>query len=70
MRDKTTMAMVTNRGARLEQPEPVKCSIKPECKGCTFPSHGFICWSADGSCMADRFRKKPPDPEGADVCPV
>ena len=22
-----------------------------KCKGCPYPGVGFICWSADGSCM-------------------
>ncbi len=38
--------------------EPVRCNIKPECQGCPFPGHGFICWSADGSCMRSRYRKE------------
>ena len=38
--------------------EPVQNNIKPECKGCPFPRHGFICWSSDGSCMRTRYRKE------------
>lgn len=33
---------------QYEQPQ---CTIKPECAGCPYPQHGFICWSADGSCL-------------------
>lgn len=38
--------------------EPIRCTIKPECNGCPFPRHGFICWSADGTCMRSRYRKE------------
>ena len=27
-------------------PEPV-CSRSPECDGCPYPRHGFLCWVAD-----------------------
>ena len=36
----------------------VRCNVKPECEGCPFPGHGFICWSADGSCMRTRYQRK------------
>lgn len=27
------------------------------CKGCPYPGVGFICWSADGSCMKTDVEK-------------
>lgn len=33
---------------------------REKCKGCPYPSVGFICWSTDGSCMRtdmDRISK-------------
>lgn len=38
------------------QPDRVHCRIKPECEGCPFPGHGFICWSADGSCLRTNMK--------------
>lgn len=35
-------------------PEKVRCTFKPECKGCPYPRHGFICYnSRDGTCLKD-----------------
>ena len=31
-------------------PAPV-CSRSPECDGCPYPRHGFLCWGADGTCL-------------------
>jgi hypothetical protein len=29
-----------------------RCGFKPECEGCQFPAHGFMCYGAkDGSCL-------------------
>ncbi len=64
-------AMTANRGVCLEPPEPVRGNIKPECEGCAFPGHGFICWSQDGTCMRDRYLKKTESAEpeeAADQC--
>ena len=33
------------------------CSISEKCKGCPFPSTGFICWGSDGECLRTRFEK-------------
>ncbi len=71
MNTRTQIAMKANRGVCLDPPEPVRCNIKPECEGCTFPGHGFICWSQDGTCMRDRYLKKPDIPvpeEAANPC--
>ena len=46
------------REAARPQAEPVCCHIKLDCDGCLFPGHGFICWSTDGSCMKQRYRKE------------
>lgn len=32
------------------EPNPV-CTRYVRCEGCVYPSHGFICWHGDGSCM-------------------
>ena len=37
-------------------PEPV-CSRSPECDGCPYPRHGFLCWGADGTCLRTRMNK-------------
>lgn len=50
-------------GIQPDPPEPVRCFVKPECAGCPLPGHGFICWSEDGSCLLDRYRKKPEPPD-------
>lgn len=58
---KAALLLLQSRGFTSEVPEqaapvPVQntptCGFKPECAGCPFPSHGFICYSErDGSCM-------------------
>ena len=45
------------REAEHPQREQVRCAVKPECEGCPFPGHGFICWSADGSCLRTNMKK-------------
>jgi hypothetical protein len=37
-------------------PAPV-CSRSPECDGCPYPRHGFLCWGADGTCLRTRMNK-------------
>ena len=37
-------------------PEPV-CSRSPDCKDCSYPRHGFLCWGADGTCLRTRMNK-------------
>lgn len=29
----------------------VQCDTKPECAGCPYPRHGFICHFSDGGCL-------------------
>ena len=29
----------------------------PECDGCPYPRHGFLCWGADGTCLRTRMNK-------------
>ena len=31
-------------GSAREPPERPVCTEKPECVGCPFPGHGFVCW--------------------------
>ena len=32
-------------------PEKPVCTDKPECAGCPYPGHGFLCGGADGHCL-------------------
>ena len=41
----------------------VKCSRGPGCEGCPYPGHGFICWSADGSCLRSNYKRKEGTPD-------
>ena len=36
---------------------PPVCTDRPECEGCPYPAHGFICRSRDGTCMKTNLRK-------------
>ena len=36
---------------------PPVCSDRPECEGCSYPAHGFICRSKDGACMKINMEK-------------
>lgn len=44
----------------------VLCTVRPECAGCAYPRHGFICHFSDGSCLKTRFDEimphHPPEP--------
>ena len=33
------------------------CTAFEKCVGCPYPSHGFVCWGADGECMRTRIKK-------------
>ena len=37
--------------------EPPVCTDRPECEGCPYPTHGFICQSKDGTCMKTTMKK-------------
>lgn len=45
------------RESERPQQEQARCTIKPECEGCPFPGHGFICWSTDGSCLRTNMKQ-------------
>lgn len=47
---------------------PVKCGARPECEGCTYPAHGFVCQFADGSCL--RYATAQDRPENAGGIPA
>ena len=36
---------------------PPVCKDRPECVGCPYPAHGFICRSKDGTCMKINMEK-------------
>ena len=36
---------------------PPVCTDRPECEGCPYPAHGFICRSKDGTCMKTNMEK-------------
>ena len=36
---------------------PPVCKDRPECEGCPYPAHGFICRSKDGTCMKVNMEK-------------
>ena len=38
-----------------ELPEEPVCTERPECKGCPFPSHGFVCWRE--RCMREKWNE-------------
>ena len=38
-------------------PEPAKCSRYERCKDCPYPSHGFICWHSETSCLRTEAEK-------------
>ena len=37
------------KGNAREPPEKPTCTEYPECEGCPYPAHGFVCWP--GNCM-------------------
>ena len=39
------------------EPKPI-CYVSNKCEGCPYPGHGFICWSADGTCLRTAMLKK------------
>jgi len=49
-------------GCSPDPSEPAVCTRYERCRSCSYPSHGFICWHTDGSCLKtnmDRiYRKK------------
>lgn len=44
------------RDAPLPYEKPA-CTRFERCKGCPYPSHGFICWREDGECMKTDVEK-------------
>ena len=42
-------------GSAREPPEKPVCTEKPECVGCPFPGHGFVCWRE--RCMREEMER-------------
>ena len=38
-------------------PEDPVCAFFEKCRGCPYPSHGFICWRSDGSCIRSEVER-------------
>lgn len=38
------------------EPNPI-CTHSPDCQGCPYPRHGFLCWGSDGSCLRSRMNE-------------
>ncbi|MDL2293801.1 hypothetical protein LJC60_04135 [Ruminococcaceae bacterium OttesenSCG-928-D13] len=48
------------------QPEKPVCFDKPECAGCAYPGHGFLCGGADGACLKTIISRR----GGLSPCPA
>ncbi len=45
---------ITRREGPDTRPEPLEkpvCREGEECKGCPYPSHGFVCWDSSNNCI-------------------
>ena len=51
------LVYASRREEKRPQTEKMYCTMKPDCAGCPFPSHGFVCWSTDGSCLRTYMKK-------------
>ena len=40
-----------------DPPEPHECTLFERCKDCPYPSHGFICWQNENTCLRTRMSK-------------
>ncbi|MDL2324522.1 hypothetical protein LJC61_05160 [Ruminococcaceae bacterium OttesenSCG-928-A16] len=38
--------------------EKIHCTMKPECEGCRYAAHGFLCHAKDGLCLKTRYAKQ------------
>ena len=38
------------------EPNPI-CTHSPDCQGCPYPRHGFLCWGSDGSCLRSKMNE-------------
>ena len=38
------------------EPNPI-CTRSPDCLGCPYPPHGFLCWGSDGSCLRSKMNE-------------
>ena len=41
---------------RMEYEKPV-CTQSKQCEGCPYPSHGFVCWHDEDSCLRTEMEK-------------
>ena len=46
----------SHTGPPAQTEKPV-CTASPQCEGCPFPGHGFLCQGRDGECMRTRLMK-------------
>ena len=42
-------------GRAREPPERLICRERPECAGCPYPAHGFVCWTEN--CMRQQMTR-------------
>lgn len=40
-----------------DPPEAAVCTLFDRCKDCPYPSHGFICWKNEDSCLRTAMNK-------------
>lgn len=40
-----------------DPPEAAVCTLFDRCKDCPYPSHGFICWRDEDSCLRTTMNK-------------
>ena len=43
------------KGNAREPPMKPVCTEKPECVGCPYPAHGFVCWGK--KCMREKLNQ-------------
>ena len=46
--------LYTHSYASEPVPPPV-CRHSARCEGCSYPAHGFLCWSSDSDCLRTRM---------------
>ena len=48
---------VCSDSALVSEPVPLPGTDLNQCKGCPYPSHGFICNNAKGECLRTEIKK-------------
>lgn len=54
-RKRLVVPIIEPRRPEDYEDEKAHCTMKPECEGCHYAAHGFLCHTKDGQCLKTSY---------------